>query len=219
MSSFPQSPKVTKGAIVGLDPFNPLASIVVFQYNPSELTRSVSHPTSKEREGLSDTPVGTLRLTRAPRENISANLILDAADQLESGSTIASTAGVAPQLAALQMLLYPKTALVIANTLLAKTGSLEIQPPMGPLTLFVYGLQRVVPVQIDSLSFQEELHGPDLMPIRARVSVSMTVLTYNNFTTSQPGYYLYLAHQAVQEAMATVGSIANLGDIAGGALL
>jgi hypothetical protein len=41
MSSFPGSPKVQKVAIVGLDPFNPLASVVVFQYNPDMLTHSV----------------------------------------------------------------------------------------------------------------------------------------------------------------------------------
>ena len=34
MSGFPGSPQVAKGAMVGMDPFNPLASVVVFQYNP-----------------------------------------------------------------------------------------------------------------------------------------------------------------------------------------
>jgi hypothetical protein len=39
MSSFPGSPRLVKGAIVGVDPFNPLASVVVFQYNPT-MTRT-----------------------------------------------------------------------------------------------------------------------------------------------------------------------------------
>ena len=34
MSSFAGSPKVMKGAVVGLDPFNPLARVIIFQYNP-----------------------------------------------------------------------------------------------------------------------------------------------------------------------------------------
>ena len=34
MTSFPGSPRVLKGAIVGIDPFNPVASVIVFQYNP-----------------------------------------------------------------------------------------------------------------------------------------------------------------------------------------
>ena len=39
MSAFPGSPRLVKGAIVGVDVFNPLASIIVFQYNPKTLTR------------------------------------------------------------------------------------------------------------------------------------------------------------------------------------
>ena len=34
MTSFPNSPRLQKGAIIGLDPFNPMASVIVFQYNP-----------------------------------------------------------------------------------------------------------------------------------------------------------------------------------------
>lgn len=37
MTSFSGSPRLTKGAIVGVDIFNPLASLVVFQYNPVRL--------------------------------------------------------------------------------------------------------------------------------------------------------------------------------------
>ncbi len=41
MTSFPGSPKVLKGAIIGIDIFNPLASVVVFQYNPGQISRSL----------------------------------------------------------------------------------------------------------------------------------------------------------------------------------
>ena len=46
MTTFPRSPRLLKGAIVGLDPYNPLASIIVFQYNPESLTRTVKVPTN-----------------------------------------------------------------------------------------------------------------------------------------------------------------------------
>ena len=39
MTTFPGSPRLLKGALVGIDVFNPLASVVVFQYNPDTLTR------------------------------------------------------------------------------------------------------------------------------------------------------------------------------------
>ena len=54
MSTFPGSPPVLKGAIVGMDPLNPLASIVIFQYNPDTMTRTISAQSaggSTDREG------------------------------------------------------------------------------------------------------------------------------------------------------------------------
>ncbi|HXI70002.1 MAG TPA: hypothetical protein VNN22_06555 [Verrucomicrobiae bacterium] len=38
MSTFPCSPKAMKGAIIGLDPFDPLASVIIFQYSSESLT-------------------------------------------------------------------------------------------------------------------------------------------------------------------------------------
>jgi hypothetical protein len=40
MSSFPGSSRLLKGALIGLDPVNPLASAVVFQYNPDTMPRN-----------------------------------------------------------------------------------------------------------------------------------------------------------------------------------
>ena len=42
MTSFPGSPKVQKGAIVGIDIFNPVSSVTIFQYNPEQLSRSIA---------------------------------------------------------------------------------------------------------------------------------------------------------------------------------
>ena len=39
MTSAPISPRLLKGALIGVDIFNPLASVVVFQYNPDTMTR------------------------------------------------------------------------------------------------------------------------------------------------------------------------------------
>ena len=41
MTTFPNSPRLQKGALLGLDPVNPLASIVPFQYNPETLSRTL----------------------------------------------------------------------------------------------------------------------------------------------------------------------------------
>ncbi len=42
MSSFRNSPRLLKGALIGVDPLNPLASVFVFQYNPDTPTRKLA---------------------------------------------------------------------------------------------------------------------------------------------------------------------------------
>jgi hypothetical protein len=65
MSSFPGSPQLLKGAIVGLDPFNPLASINVFQYNPDTLTL-----TAQTTGGGSADRSEAMRIKGPPQETI-----------------------------------------------------------------------------------------------------------------------------------------------------
>ena len=135
MSTFPQSPKVLRGALIGIDPVNPLASVVVFQYNPDTITRTLVPQTS----GTQGTGATTeaVRLTGPPQETIKLDISIDATDQLERGEPPATEVGVLPQLAALELLVYPKSALVIANEVLLRMGVIEIIPPEAPLTLLV----------------------------------------------------------------------------------
>lgn len=207
MTTFPGSPKLTKGAIVGLDPLNPLASVIIFQYNPKSLSRSLAAQTS----GEGGSPSEVLRLEGPPTETITiSKLEIDATDQLETSDGVATTMGIYPQLSALEMLLYPKSALVIANTLLLAAGTIEVIAPEAPLTLLIWGIKRVVPVRITSFSITEEEYDPNLNPIRATVNLAMQVLTYKDFPVTHPGYHLFLAHQVVKEAMAVVGSVGNV---------
>lgn len=213
MTSFPRSPRLLKGAIVGIDILNPVASVVVFQYNPSSLTRSLQAQTAGGQEG---SRTEALRLKGAPVESIRLEVEIDATDQLERSEGTAVSMGIYPQLSALEMLIYPKSALVIANTVLMATGSLEIIPPAAPLTIFVWGPKRVLPVRLTEFSITEEEHDVNLNPIRARVSLGLRVLSYNDLPLTHPGYGMFLAHQVVKEAMAVVGSVGNLGSVAGG---
>jgi hypothetical protein len=207
VTHFPGSPKILKGAIVGIDIFNPISSVAIFQYNPEQLSRSVSPQYSQAGGGSSE----TLRLSGPPRETISASISLDLTDQMEKGEAGPLKAGLTGNLAALEMLVYPKSLLVAANQILLATGTMEVIPPMAPLTLFIYGWKRVVPVKIDSLSISETAHDPSLNPIRADVDLGMTVLTYNDLPLTHPGYWTFLAHQVVKETLATVASANNIG--------
>jgi hypothetical protein len=212
MTSFPGSPRLMKGALVGLDLFNPLASVTIFQYNPDTMTRRLEAQTMGGEEG---DRTEALRLKGAPVETISLDVEIDATDQLEKGDGLAGSVGIYPQLSALEMLIYPKSALVIANTVLALLGTTEIVPPVAPLTLFVWGPQRVLPVRISELSITEEAYDPNLNPIRAKVSLGLRVLSYNDLSVLHPGYYVFLAHQVVKETMATIASANAVGAAAG----
>jgi hypothetical protein len=208
MTTFPGSPRVMKGALVGLDLLNPLASVIVFQYNPETMTRRLQAQTLGGGEG---DKTEALRLKGAPVENISLEVEIDATDQLEKGDGIATSMGIYPQLSSLEMLIYPKSPLVIANTVLMALGTIEVVPPVAPFTLFVWGPKRVLPVRISDFSITEEAYDVNLNPIRAKVSLGLRVLSYSDLSITHPGYYVFLAHQVVKETMAVIGSLNGMG--------
>jgi len=212
MTSFANSPKVLKGAIVGIDPMNPLASIAVFQYNPDTVTRSLQVQGSGDSGDRSE----AMRLKGPPIETIKMEVEIDATDQLEKADGITTALGIYPQLSALEMLVYPKSALVITNTVLLALGTVEVLPPIGPFTLLVWGIKRVVPVRLTDLSITEEAFDQALNPTRAKVSLGLRVLSYNDLTLTNPGYHIFLAHQIAKEVFATIGSVGNSGSVAGG---
>ncbi len=205
MSTFPGSPPVLKGAIIGLDPLNPLASIVIFQYNPDTMTRTI---TAQAAGGATDRGE-VLRLKGPPQETIKVDVEIDAADQLEKADPLATTVGIYPALSALELLLYPKSPLAIANEALAAAGVIEIVPPEAPLTLFIWGVKRVLPVRLTEFTITEESYDTSLNPIRAKVSLGMRVLTYHDLGLASPGGALFMAHQVVKEVMGTL-NVANV---------
>lgn len=212
MSNFPRSPRLTKGAIVGMDPFNPLASVTVFQYNPDQVTRTLT-PQAPAAEGAR---AEALRVSGAPQETIKVDIEIDATDQLEKGERNATRLGIYPQLSALEMLLYPKSAQVIINTAALLVGTIEVIPTEAPLTLFIWGRKRILPVRLTEFSITEEAHDINLNPIRAKVSLGMRVLTYSDLPVTHPGYGIFLAHQVVKEAMAVIGGAGGRSALGGG---
>jgi len=216
MIGYPGAPRLVKGAILGLDLFNPLASLVLFQYNPETLTRRLDSGGGGQGDGRGH--AAGAKPQTAPVETISLEIAIDATDQLERGDKMAVSLGIHPQLAALELLLYPKSALVIANAILAGLGTIEVVPPPPAMTLFVWGPKRVLPVRLTDFSITEEAYDAALNPVRARVSLGLRVLSYNDLPTGDPGRALFLAHQVLKETMATMGSAANMGAFASNVL-
>ena len=211
MSSFSGSPRLLKGAIVGVDPINPLSSVIVFQYNPDTVTRRLDARTTGGGDNSDRSEA--FRLTGPPKETVTLSVEVDAADQLEETNPLAVTSGVYPALSALEMLLYPGSQTVIANAILAAAGRIEIIPPEAPLTLFIWGTRRVVPVRLTGFSVTEEAYDTALNPIRAKVDLSLLVLSYADLQKGHPGYNLFLAHQVAKEIMARTNVIASAQNI------
>jgi hypothetical protein len=210
MNSFPRSPRIIKGALIGIDLFNPLASVVVFQYNPDTMTRRLEARLVSQEGERSE----AMRLTGAPKETITLNIEIDAADQLEQGNVLAATVGIHPTLAALEMMLYPKVASLIANDVLSAIGTIEVIPVDGPMILFVWGPTRVLPVRLTSFSITEEAYDTLLNPLRAKVDLSLSVLSYQDLPMLSPARALFLAHHITKEVLATsnvFNSLSNIG--------
>lgn len=218
MTDFPRSPRLTKGAIVSFDIFSigALPQVIQFQYNPDSLTRTLQ----AQSTGGEGNPLESFRLTGPPIESISLDIELDATDQLEhpDQNKDATSYGIHPQLAALEMILYPKSSVVIANTILAALGTIELFAPEGPFTLFIWGVKRVLPVRLTEFRITEEAYDTNLNPIRAKVSLGLRVLSYMDFKLTHPGYYLFLAHQVVKEYMGFIGSVNSIDAIGKGNL-
>jgi hypothetical protein len=211
MTTFPGSPRLINGAIIGVEIFNPLASIIVFQYNPDTVTRTLTAQASGDNPDQGE----ALRLKGPPQESIKLEVEIDAADQLEKAAFPATSMGVYPTLASLEMLLYPKSALMFSNEVLARLGIIEVIPPEAPLTLLVWGIKRVLPVRLTQFTITEEAFDPQLNPIRAKVSLDLRVLTYQDLGFLSTGGALYMAHQVAKEVMATIAGIGNITSLPG----
>jgi len=151
MSGFPGSPRILKGAFVRYDTPAAGPRIIIFPYNPETLNRIIVPSAPPQPPGPPSAATGS------PLETIVFTLTLDAADALEQGSAQAAAAGVYPVLSAIELLMYPPL------------------PGLTPVTLFVWGPNRIVPVRVVGLNILESLFDPSLSPIQATVQVTLTV--------------------------------------------
>ncbi len=206
MTTFPNSPRLLKGGIVLIDPStSAVLRVIALQYNPDTLTRTLQ---AQATGGESGDRSQALRLKGPPVETFKLDVEIDATDQLEfpEQNPNAVKLGIAPQLAALETLLYPSSGALQANNSLQSGGTLEITPVEAPLTLFVWSKQRVVPVRVTDFSITEEAFDTNLNPIRAKVSIGLRVLTVDDLGFDHKGGALYMIYQQNKERLAQQGA-------------
>lgn len=208
-------PRLLKGGIVLIDPdTSAVQRVIVLQYNPETLTRSLQvQAVASEAGDRSE----ALRLKGPPIETLRLEAEIDATDQLEHPEKEQNRAavryGIAPQLAALETLIYPTSTQLTANFALAQAGTLEIAPMESPLALFVWSATRVIAVRVTELSITEDAHDPSLNPIRAKVTLGLRVLSVDDLGFLHKGGTLFMSYLRQKEQLAamTTGALGALG--------
>jgi hypothetical protein len=193
------SPRLQNGAIITFEPNTGVKlATIMLQYNPDSLTRSLKPQTVGEEPDRSE----ILRLKGPPIETLKCDLEIDATDQLAAADPTATSLGIQPQLALLELLLYPSSTVLIINEVLSLLGTVEILPMETPLTVFAWSKSRVTPVRITDLSITEEAFDVNLNPIRAKVSLGMRVLSVNDVGFLTPAGAMYMIYQTTKESLA-----------------
>jgi hypothetical protein len=193
-NGYSQIPKLLNGAIIQFSAplLVPIPNIIVFQYNPEKVTRTLTPwaPPAQSKGGDDPKVEAALAQPYDPHETFSLSLELDAADALEAPDThpVASVFGVADRIAAIEMLLYPPGDSALGG-LVSAIGSafgasvtVDVVPRKTvPVVLFFWGPGRIVPVRITSFSIDEQAYSPTLYPIRAKATLGLKVLDAASF--------------------------------------
>lgn len=193
------APRLLKAALAVVDPHTgSIWQVIPFQFNPERLSRTI---TARDIDPEGD-PMQLVRLSGPPRESLSFEAIMDATDALDQGGSAEVQSGLAPRLAALEMLISPTSKALIDADKLADAGALELLPAPPALTLLIWNANRVQPVRLRDLSIEEELFDQNLNPLRARLTLTVEVLSSDDLGVGTKGGGVYLAALAGQERLA-----------------
>lgn len=175
-----------KGVLIeyASDFLGPLPNVVIFQFNPDTVTRTIEIPARP----TGSTTGETTQSGEPPLEKIDITAEFSAADQLGNDNVLAIAAGVGPQLAALEQMVHPSgiisgllgEAIDAIGDLIGGGDSDETQPvprETYPRLLFIWGLTRVLPVIVTSMSITETKFDRLLNPVEAKVTLGLTVTT------------------------------------------
>jgi hypothetical protein len=191
---------VLKGALVSFSPTFiplPIPNVIVFQYNPEQLTHTW---TQAEPEGSAGVETSNpLAVQGMPGESFDFTLAMDSNDDIANNvaptAAIAEVSGVYSRLAALEMLLYPTgTSNALVGAVTAAVGSLlggsssgpkrNVPQSVIPVTLFIWGPGRIVPVRVTALTITEKLYDGALNPTHVEAQISLRVLTPAELTAA-----------------------------------
>jgi hypothetical protein len=168
----------------------PIPNIVIFQFNPDKLARTINIPqppptTATSRKQKTETG----STAAAPTESFTVTAQFSAADDLGRGGALSAVPrlfGIAPQLAALEKMVYPpKTPGGLLGAAIDAIGSAlgggsqpvtrKIPRDKAPRLLFIWGPTRVLPVTVKSMTITEQQFDFLLNPVQAEVAIGLEV--------------------------------------------
>lgn len=177
-----------RGALIeyGAGLIGPIPNVVIFQFNPESLSRTLQIPPrpsgATQRE--------TTQAGEKTFEKIGFKAHFSAANMLDEDKALAKLFGIGPQLAALEKMVMPagKDGLVgaVLDAIGDALGAKKAEPAQPipretyPRILFIWGATRVLPVTIDSMTISELEYDPLLNPIRAEVDLSLSVIAVDD---------------------------------------
>lgn len=208
-----------RGALIeyGTSLIGPIPNVVIFQYNPESLSRTLQippRPTGATRRETTQAGEKTF-------ERISFKAHFSAANMLDEGKVLADLFGIGPQLAALEKMVRPsaKIAGLIGAAIDAigsalgggkKEAAQPIPREAYPRILFIWGPARVLPVTIDSMAITELDYDAILNPLRAEVTLTLSVIEVDDCSDDLLAKGALTYSTIVKEAQA----IANLANTA-----
>ncbi len=195
---------------------------MVFQFNPEQIARTINiaqprAPTPREQAR----PREAAAIGVPPTESFTLTAHFSAADDLGKGgavSAIPRVFGIGPQLAALEKMVYPAgplTGLIGAalDAIGDALGGGGAQDPTQsvpresvPRILFIWGLTRVLPVKIKSLTITEQKFDFLLNPVQAEVAIGLDINNLAATSTDKIGKGALMYSQVAKDAQ----SILNL---------
>lgn len=179
-----------RGALIeyGTSLIGPIPNIVIFQFNPESLSRTLQIPTrptgATQRE--------TTQAGEKTFEQIAFKAHFSAVNMLDENKALAKLFGIGPQLAALEKMALPSSKIAgligaaidaIGDALGGGGDDAPAQPiprEKYPRVLFIWGLTRVLPVTIDSMSISELEYDAILNPLRAEVDITLSVINVDD---------------------------------------
>ncbi len=210
-----------KGALIeyGSDFLGPLPNVVVFQFNPLQVTRTIEVPARPTGAGSRETS----QAGEVPLEKLDLTASFSAADMLAYNNILARATGIASYLAALELMANAKAAeggllgaaIDAVGALLGGGGGADPTQPIPreayPRLIFIWGLTRVLPVMVTSMKITETQFDFLLNPIEAEVEIGLTVIRPDPCAKDivAEGASIYTA--TAKEALA----VANLANVAG----